>query len=230
MVNTYLVDNSPENLRELRSLLVRYQMERSVDFSLIPMRFDKPVPRLSEIVLFMLDVSDPSAVSEKAAEIRQNTGESYIVLILKKLEDILSLTLSSISPVGLLMRPLDYADVRKVIDSLEVTEAPPDSFFTFQVKARTTRVRISQILYFESRNKKVYLITPSQEYEFQRTIDSITEEMSGSFLRVHRSYLVNREAIRSIDFGTMTMTLKDNSEVPVSRTYKDAIKEAISDE
>ena len=48
-----------------------------------------------------------------------------------------------------------------------------------------------------------------------------------SFVRIHKSYIVNAEHISVADYKTMTVTMCDGSAVFVSRTYKKSLIEVM---
>ena len=86
-------------------------------------------------------------------------------------------------------------------------------------------VPCSKILYFESNSKKIILRTVSQEFEFYGSMQKISEELPGTFIRVHRSFIVNAEKISEVDFGENTIYFEDDTFVYLSRGYKPALQE-----
>ena len=76
----------------------------------------------------------------------------------------------------------------------------------------------------KSRDKKIYLNTSVSEYGFYDTLDQLENRLEQRFLRVHRSFLVNRSKIRKVRLSDNQMFLEDNVVIPVSRTYKKAIR------
>ena len=48
-------------------------------------------------------------------------------------------------------------------------------------------------------------------------------------LRCHRGYIVNMKKIESVSFAENNIVLSDSSNVPLSRTYRDAARVALSE-
>lgn len=228
MWDTYIVSNSADKRAEIRGMLVRYQLERNMEFHLEALAYSKTVPSFEEVGLFILDVSEPAAVDEKIAEIRKNARRSHIILLMKRLQDIYTLTLAPIAPVGILPWTAAYEQIRQTFDSLKLIDHSLDDFYVINAKGKSTRVHLGQILYFESRNKKTFLVTQSREFEIQDTMNKLADEMHETFLRAHRSYLVNKLSVHSFEAASNLLVLTDGTQIPVSRTYKEAVREVIA--
>ena len=82
-----------------------------------------------------------------------------------------------------------------------------------------------RINYFESREKKVFLCTDSEEFGFYDTLDELEKTLSEDFIRIHRSFLVNRQKIASVFISQGRVLLTDGSEVPLSRSYKPMLRD-----
>ena len=78
--------------------------------------------------------------------------------------------------------------------------------------------------------KKVFLNTGDMEYPFYDTLDQLEERLTGRFLRCHRSYLVNRNKISKVYLSQNILTLEGGEEIPLSRSYKPAVKQFMADQ
>ena len=79
----------------------------------------------------------------------------------------------------------------------------------------------SEILYIES-NDSVTTVYASDGRQFRNKtpISQWEASLGDKFVRIHRSYLVNRSAISSVEAGTVMV---GDRQLPVSRKYKDHI-------
>ena len=79
----------------------------------------------------------------------------------------------------------------------------------------------SEILYVES-NDSVTTVYASDGRQFRNKtpISQWEASLGDKFVRIHRSYLVNRSAISSVEAGTVMV---GDKQLPVSRKYKDHI-------
>ncbi len=84
------------------------------------------------------------------------------------------------------------------------------------VSKRIVRVFLDEILYIESSVRKLRLVCPEQTIEFYGKIGDLEEQLSeDSFVRCHKSYLVNLEYLRAYD--AKSVTLLDGTIIPVSK-------------
>ena len=87
-----------------------------------------------------------------------------------------------------------------------------------------TIIPYKDILYFEARNKKVYIRYKNEEIGFYESIDKIEKELEKEFVRTHRGYLINKSMIRKISLAENMVMLKDDIIIPLSRKYKGELK------
>ena len=137
----------------------------------------------------------------------------------------------SVMPSSLLLKPVSREEIDRVID--EFVDSFLQKFYgdeadeRFTVENREGRIQIpyAQIVYFEAREKKVFVRTGREEYGFYDTLDSLESRLKEEFLRCHRSFLVNKNKIAGVYLSQNRIALKDGFEVPLSRSYKPAVKE-----
>jgi len=78
------------------------------------------------------------------------------------------------------------------------------------------RVAKREILYFESRYRKIVVHTEHSEFEFYATIRQMEEKAGQGFLQCHKSFLVNLSRITALTNGCFRMD--DGRCVPISRS------------
>lgn len=89
-----------------------------------------------------------------------------------------------------------------------------------------TKIPIDTIYYIESRYRKIVVHTAKKSYEYYERLDHLEEILAkDGFIRCHQSYLVAEDKITAykddiIQLGTFS--------VPVSRRYKDTIRDRVS--
>jgi hypothetical protein len=113
-----------------------------------------------------------------------------------------------------------------------VAEAPPnrqvDQVFWASRGRHTVRVLHSEIVWAEAQKDYVLLHVPGGSSMVRGTLTSLHSALDPAlFVRVHRSALVRRSAIKEIRrkaTGTLSVTLSGGEEVPVGRSYAVGIK------
>lgn len=101
-----------------------------------------------------------------------------------------------------------------------------------QVEDRILLVRVESIVAISVNNGEVSIITDDTEYVIHDTLNAWEEKLknNSSFLRVHRSFIINMEKIHEIQpwFNhTYQLTMTNQVKVPVSRFYMMTFKEKI---
>lgn len=141
----------------------------------------------------------------------------------------------SIMAAGLLLRPLSERQVammlREVMDAVWMKERERlfnNEVFVFSTREGVIRIPYSQILYFEARNKKIVASTSRSETEFYATLENLTSEVPDYFLRCHKGFIVNKLLVNRVDLTQNTLHLVNGFQVPISRSFKTAVKEALA--
>lgn len=92
-----------------------------------------------------------------------------------------------------------------------------EEYFAFQIGRETLRVDKGKILYLESDRRQLYLYTESEAFCFYGGLEQAEIQLGESFLRCHKSYLVNLKQIQK--YSREQISLKGGSVVPVGRSY-----------
>ena len=94
---------------------------------------------------------------------------------------------------------------------------PEDKTITFISDRHKVSILPSEILYIESNDREVTIYaTENRTYRNKTGISQWESILGDDFIRIHRSYIVNREAITSIDKKYVRI---GDSQLPISRMY-----------
>ncbi len=131
---------------------------------------------------------------------------------------------------SLIMRPLTESSVSEIfLDAMrsylkKYSNGGDGDYFVINNRDGRQLIPYEQIMYFESRSKKVFVDTGGMEYSYYDTLDSLEEKLSGDFVRCHRSFIVSRSHIKQIKLSQNMIILDDGRCIPLSRTYKSVVK------
>ena len=97
---------------------------------------------------------------------------------------------------------------------------------TFNSEHRKITLKKEDILYVESRDSEVWIVSrDGQAYRNRNGITQWENLLGDGFLRIHRAFLVNRaEAV----LATPESVMVDGKELPISRKYKETVKAILS--
>ena len=97
-------------------------------------------------------------------------------------------------------------------------------YFTINNKDALLRVFHKDIVWVESRQRKVVIHSKTQEISFYAKLtDIIPKFPSRQFLRCHQSYIVNAEHVERLDKATRYLHMKTGETISISRSYYDLV-------
>ena len=125
-----------------------------------------------------------------------------------------------------LKKPFTYQRFLESIQKIEginnITAAKVDQDHLFiKVDTKLIKLQNTDILFVESMGDYVKFVTPSKKYVTLNTIKNLEEKLDkATFLKVHRSYLVNLTKIDDLDGNIL---LIQGNQVPISKGHRDEV-------
>lgn len=109
-----------------------------------------------------------------------------------------------------LLKPIDEGKFAEVLERA-VREAAKKKRRVLFIKSRNLILDQSEILYIESRAKKVEIHTKgaAQAIEIYAAMDELEGQLGENFYRCHRAYIVNMDCITEYDGESITLTNGD---------------------
>lgn len=215
------------NIRDMAALLTDDKWNLSFYNSIAD--FEKAIEEHPLIDMSCYDIAIEGAV-DTLMNFRKNYDQTSLLLIADPTISPLVYLKPGIRPDSLLMRPLTKEAVRMVLKDFissyvakQNSEGPVKSFVIDSKEGKIT-IPHNDIYYFEAREKKLFVRTLNDEFGFYDTLDTVEEALPDSFIRCHRSFVVNSDKIRKIMLSQNVMELIDDFEVPLSRSYKPLFK------
>lgn len=99
-------------------------------------------------------------------------------------------------------------------------EALKTEFITVRANRANHQIKVNDIQYLESMGDYVQIHTNSRTVTTLENISSFDKSLPETFIRIHRSFIVNRNVISN--FSRTNITISDQ-ELPISRTYKSSV-------
>ncbi len=134
--------------------------------------------------------------------------------------------------IDYLLKPISFERFVAAIDRFykrtgETSSAQPASlketagYLNVKADRKTYKVDISKILYVESLKDYVKIVTPDESIVTHDSLYNLEASLEPrGFIRIHRSFLVAPDKIKSFDAETVFL---ENKELPISRTYKRSV-------
>jgi DNA-binding LytR/AlgR family response regulator len=138
--------------------------------------------------------------------------------------------------VDYLLKPISYARFCKAIDKVEryyaKREVPNTGDEEIFIKSGSSLVKLKlrDIIYVEALENYVTLNTRDDKYTIHFTMKAIESQLpSGVFIRVHRSFIVNKTMIQAIKENTLDLNIGNTlKSIPVGKSYRDSLLSEIN--
>ena len=182
---------------------------------------------LMDIICF--DIQEDNGINY-AKYLRKCYEKAFMILLVQMNMSPMDYIRADIMPAGIIVQPATSQEIFKVLNNVFETYIEKmnlkrfDKAFVVATKEGRVNIPYSKILYFEARNKKIYIRYNNTEVGFYATLDKLEAELECDFVRTHRSFMVNKAYIRKINLSKNCVLLKGDETVPLSRTYKSNIK------
>lgn len=178
-----------------------------------------------EIDLLFLDMEmDGLSGLETAAEIRSFNQELLIVFATSYTDYVFDGY--QVNALDYLIKPMDLTRLQRVIDRIrDLLVKKHISYFTFKNADGSYRIPYSEICYFYSEKRKVYLVTAQKEYDFYAQLNNLADSLDNDFVRIHQRYLVNPVYVSKISNALVTVGEK---ELPLSRAHRESATRALA--
>lgn len=222
-----IVDDEPVALRIIKQHLARlnnYEVAKTSTDSLEAFQYltghsidllllDIEMPELNGIQLFKT-LQDPPALILVTAH-RDYAVEGF-----------------ELNAIDYLMKPVSFPRFVKALDRFEEVQAKraaesenTGDYIFVTVDRKKKKINLSDIIYVESLKDYIRIYTEDEQIITKETTGEFEQRLpSESFLRIHRSFIVKVDKIKTVSHDEIT--LEDQS-LPVGRSYKAQVMEQL---
>lgn len=113
-----------------------------------------------------------------------------------------------VRPFRFLLKPINEMQMEACFGVACEEISSFDSYFRYSYQRINHKVPIRDILYFESKRRKVYIVTEKEVLELYGKLNDIEKSLKASktaFLRVHQSFLVNYKHVDGLAYDFIIM-------------------------
>jgi len=229
MFSVFICDDDKPVVSRLEETITAYAEKKAVKIetevfwsceSLVKQLETESVPDL-----IFLDIEFPKMNGiELGRYIRETMQNEAVGIVYISSLQSYAMQLFQIRPLDFLVKPIAP---QRVIDTLEkaITLAGRQSrLFMYHKGHDNRRVRISDILYFESRGKEVRIVTQTGEDMFYGSLSAICAPLNTArFFCPHKSFLVNYYQVSIFTYDTITMANGDV--VPIAQPRRKDVRD-----
>jgi DNA-binding LytR/AlgR family response regulator len=185
--------------------------------------FDSAIPAVKFLEhqnadLIFLDVEMPGMNGVEFLEQFKPKGD----IILISSEEKYAINGYNLEVADYLLKPISFARFNRSVSRVsskstnETVIEETSNFLFIKDKGIYQKVQISDIQYIQSSSEYVTIYTKAKRTMLYSSMDGILKKLPGNFIRVHRSYIVNLNAIERVNGNTVEI---NNQSINVSKTY-----------
>lgn len=142
--------------------------------------------------LLLLDIELDEIKGMNIGEtIRNNIKNENIHIVYISSKTHYAMELFKTRPLDFLVKPVEYQKLKEVLITFKELYFRGHTYFEYQSNKQYYKITYDEILYFESKNKKIIIHLNDGEKEFYGKLKDIEAITKSHFLSIHKSYLVN---------------------------------------
>jgi DNA-binding LytR/AlgR family response regulator len=131
--------------------------------------------------------------------------------------------LFDVQPLLFIGKPIKKEPIIRAIQLTVKRQRISDKLFSYQKDNEFYQIPLSEIIYFESLNRKIIIVTTKFTDSFYGNLKQITQELfKSNFFPIHRSYLINYNHTKIIRYSEVVVSNKET--LPISRTKRKAFR------
>lgn len=227
-----ICDDDALFVEQIEKNLIKYEIEHKENFEID--KVDSGTKALELIQnqnyeLLFLDIEMPELNGVEVGEHIRTVVQNYQLQIVYVSTQVgYALELFKNNPFDFLIKPVSYEKIEKVIDKLFSVMGRKNDLFTYQKKGQVCRVKVGDILYFESNLKKSILVTEDKTDEFYSSLKDIYEILKDKkFFYCHKSILVNYDHVSEFYFDKIV--LDNGEELEISQAKRKEVRNIAKD-
>jgi DNA-binding LytR/AlgR family response regulator len=133
--------------------------------------------------------------------------------------------------VDYLLKPITYGRFCKAIDKTiryfarkEGTKGGDEEIF-IKKGSSLVKLKLTEIIYIEALENYITLNTNDDKFTIHFTMKAIENQLpSGVFIRVHRSFIINKSMIQTIKENTLDLNIGGSvKSIPVGKSFRDSL-------
>lgn len=150
--------------------------------------------------------------------IRDGMKNNYVQIIYISGKTEYAMELFSVRPMDFLVKPISkealVSDLEKAVELIQQNKM----YFEYKSGSGWIRIPYGEIRYFESNDKKIIIHNSGEPCVMYGILNKIEKGLPTNFIRVHQSYIVNKDYVRS--WRREKIVLEGGIELPISRAHK----------
>jgi len=234
MNTCYVIDDEEHAIDTIVGYINKYPGLSLIGSSISPLQGIEDIRNADQVDIVFLDVDMPELSGMDVAD----TISSFTSVIFTTAFPNYALQAFEKNGSDFLLKPISFERFVKSVTKVQnlikaksnLDHAPEDDQYFFinpGVKGKMIQLNYSDILYIEGLKNYVVIYTADNKYITYLSMKEVEKAIPhNKFIRIHKSYIVNLNKIKSIDGNNVI--LSQNSELPIGISFKDSFINVIN--
>ena len=229
MIKIAICDDEPKICSvyqtRVQFILKGQKIKSSIDIYTQPLEFLEALKaKAYDIILLDIDMPELSGL-QLAEKIQGLPGKPLLIFVTN--QDALVYQTFLYHPFSFIRKSFLEEELETVLLQAVKEVSGRKIRYTFRCGKETVSLLLSDILYLEAEGNYIRLHTQDTDYRFRETLANVERELEPQgFVRIHKGFLVNQEAVYRI--GSDEVTLFDQERLPIGRSNKEQVKERLT--
>lgn len=230
MVKIAICDDIPEITAWMKKSIQSHKFKDEVDIDIFNSGaeiYENAVRKRYDIVFMDIELEPGKEGGETGMDISKKIKEVYpeaLIIFFSAFPQYKSFLINSES-FRYIDKPLDEeALFRAVNDAIKRVKGWQDKYLSFKWKGIFGQINLKRTYYFMSKRPYIEAHMIEEQIRFRRKMDNVEMEvcqLTSDFLRIHKSYLVNKKFIKYQSSREVIMINGDR--IPIGRKYSNMI-------
>lgn len=129
-------------------------------------------------------------------------------------------------PFGFVRKGYMDKELPRILSDCMTELKSREKHFCFHTANADVKLRLDEILYFESEGNYLKLFSKGGEYRFRDTLSAVENTLSDSgFVRIHKGFLVNQAAVKMLTSDEAELI--NGTKIPIGRSYSETAKKQL---
>ena len=207
MINIGICDDDIKTVQEVKKLLYKIKSEKMIDMNVRTytdaMDFQYDLVEGITFDLIYLDIEMEGKNGIDLAKFLRSKDKEVIIIYISNYENYLK-ELLEVEPFRFISKPIDPVLFNKYFILAFDKILNSELYFYFKFNKEFYKVAIKDIIYFESKGRRIYIkLLDSESVQFYGQLNSVERQMDkikACFLRIHQSFLINYKYIKRLSF------------------------------
>ncbi len=161
--------------------------------------------------------------AELGKKIREELKNESVQLVYISAKESYVMDLFDARPLNLLLKPLKIQKIVNVLEKGMELSNRLNQYFICKQGHNIIKKSIKDIIYFESNNRKVKLVTANDEIFFYGSLSEVYSQVAKyEFFCIHKSFLVNYKHIITFEYDKVVMS--DKTVLSISQLRRKSVR------